>query len=278
MMGVVTEGPENLVLVLPIEAARRLVRATNVEEQQPALLEARAFINGEPVELQVGDNNEFAVITRDPEPAVAVQAVRSPSPTLGGPVAMALASMKSGNSPAAALAPFETKTSTAVDLTPVRDTSTASLKHLQDEYQDKIYRLLKNLGSQAQFVSYAPPTFITFHEHVYLQLSTTTALPASTGGSRYKLAALAFDDHIAHLIRPVASYFQNQSDFDGFVFSTSIHLAGSEITEAVEFFLPIAGIRCYAQYDCTGQQLLTSGYIFINGERASLDLQIAEQR
>jgi len=25
---------------------------------------------------------------------------------------------------------------------------------------------------------------------------------------------------------------------------------------AVEFFLPVSAMRCYAQYDCTGQQLL----------------------
>ena len=47
-------------------------------------------------------------------------------------------------------------------------------------------------------------------------------------------------------------------------------------TEAVEFFFPFRMMRCFATYDCTGQQLLDSGTVVINGERAALDLQIAE--
>ena len=35
-------------------------------------------------------------------------------------------------------------------------------------------------------------------------------------------------------------------------------------------------MRCFASYDCTGQQLLDSGTVVINGERSALDLQIAE--
>ena len=171
---------------------------------------------------------------------------------------------------------IDNKPNTAADLTPVRDTSPASLKQLQNDNQDKIYRLLKDLEPQAHFVGYAPPLFIAFHDHIYLQLSIATNLPGSSAGSRYKLAALAFDDHVAHLIRPVATYFQGQTNFDGVVFSTSIHLTGAETPEAVEFFLPFSAIRCYEQYDCTGQQVVSSSYVFINGERASLDLQISE--
>jgi hypothetical protein len=35
-------------------------------------------------------------------------------------------------------------------------------------------------------------------------------------------------------------------------------------------------MRCFAKYDCTGQQLINSGTVLINGERSELDLQIAE--
>ncbi|MBV9073744.1 MAG: hypothetical protein JOZ10_08950 [Acidobacteria bacterium] len=281
VMGVVTERPENLVLVVPVENARKLVKATGAKEQQAALIEAQAFLNGDPVELQVGEKDEFAVINRDPpETANSAAAPKSRPATVGGPVAAALERMKVGtdNEKWNPAAPFNTKQAVAVDLTPVRDTSAASLKNLQYENPDKLYRLVKQMQAQANFVSYAPPSFIAFHDHIYLQLSLTTDLPASSGGSRYKLAALAFDDHIAHLIRPVATYFQNQSDFDGIVFSTSIHVPGTDAPEAVEFFLPFSGIHCYEQYDCTGQQLITSSYVFINGERVSLDLETAEAR
>jgi hypothetical protein len=47
-------------------------------------------------------------------------------------------------------------------------------------------------------------------------------------------------------------------------------------SQAVEFFFPFTALRCYERYDCTGQQLIDAGTVLINGERVSLDLQIAE--
>jgi hypothetical protein len=35
-------------------------------------------------------------------------------------------------------------------------------------------------------------------------------------------------------------------------------------------------MRCFANYDCSGQQLINSGAVLINGERSELDLQFAE--
>jgi hypothetical protein len=94
------------------------------------------------------------------------------------------------------------------------------------------------------------------------------------------LAALAFDNHVSHLIRPVLGYFKDDSQFDGIGFSTNLHLTGkagaSTSPEAVEFFFPFSALRCYEKYDCTGQQLIDAGTVLINGERVSLDLQIAE--
>jgi hypothetical protein len=279
VMGVATERPENLVLVLPIASARKLVTTADIKGQQAALFETQAFVNGDPVEVLIGENNEFTLVNRDPQkPAISGASDESRSATVGGQVAAAIQRMRLGGS-SGDLSPIpDAKSSLAVDLTPVRDTSTASLKKLQSENLDKIYRLVKELDAQAHFVAYAPPSFVAFHDHIYLQLSVTTNLPASSGGSRYKLAALAFDDHLSHLIRPIAAYFQGQSDFDGVVFGTSIHLEGTDAPEAVEFFLPFSSIRCYEQYDCTGQQVVTSSFVFINGERASLDLQTAEAR
>ena len=91
---------------------------------------------------------------------------------------------------------------------------------------------------------------------------------------------MAFDDHVAHLIRPTLAYFKEESKFDGISFSTTVHLAGRSPvagkTEAVEFFFPFTALRCYEKYDCTGQQLIDAGVVLINGERVALDLQIAE--
>ena len=117
-------------------------------------------------------------------------------------------------------------------------------------------------------------------EGICLELSLKTTLPESAAGSRYKLAAMAFDDHVVHLIRPTAAYFKEETKFDGISFSTTVHLAGRSPaagkTEAVEFFFPFVALRCYEKYDCTGQQLIDTGTVLINGERVALNLQVAE--
>ena len=137
----------------------------------------------------------------------------------------------------------------------------------------------KELDPQAHFVSYAPPAVIAFRKGAYLEFSVNTVLPSVTG-SRYKMAALAFDDHISHLVRPMMAYFKGDLDFDGIAFSTTIHQGDkppdTEGSEAVEFFFPADALRCYENYDCTGQQLIDRGSVLINGERVGLDLQMAE--
>ena len=92
------------------------------------------------------------------------------------------------------------------------------------------------------------------------------------------MAALAFDEHIAHLIRPVLAALKGQTDFDGIDFSTTVRLAGTPDGEgtAVEFIFPANGLTGYQDYDLTGQQLINMGYVLINGERVALDLQSAE--
>lgn len=112
-----------------------------------------------------------------------------------------------------------------------------------------------------------------------MQLSLATPLDSLAAGSQYKLAALAFDRHVVHLLRPAMGYFAPDVAFDGINFSTTIKVAGDKAdvySEAVEFILPLAALQCYRQYDCTGQQVLNAGFVLINGERVGLDLQSAE--
>jgi len=88
---------------------------------------------------------------------------------------------------------------------------------------------------------------------------------------------LAFDEHLSHLIRPLLDFFPGEVDFDGVDFSSVIHLKNvDDRSESVEFFFPISMMRCFANYDCTGQQLINSATVLINGKRSELDLQLAE--
>jgi len=158
--------------------------------------------------------------------------------------------------------------------------SSDELTKLQVEYHDTIARMLTDLDSQAHFVRYASPSFIEFRGAQYLQIAITTTLTASDFGSQYKLAALAFDRHIAQLIRPVLAYFKETGGFTGIDFSTTVHVpsgsADATGAAAVEFIFPWSALHNYGEFNLTGQQLLDTGVVLINGDRAGLDLQTAE--
>ncbi len=257
MGSVMTENPENLTFILPRAAAHHLVNAANVEQAQAAVLDSEVYLDAEPFNLWLTDNHpaqpaKQAKAAPAPESAAhdgAAPPETEPAPTVSDRILKA-------SLPARLIAP---------------DT----LSQLQAKHEDKIKRMVSGLDSQAHFVPYAQPSFIAFHAGAYLQVSITSPLP-TYAGSRYQLAALAFDDHISHLIRPVLAFFQEDGDFDGISFSTTLKLPNGNSSEAVEFFFPFTAVRCYATYDCTGQQLIDSGIVLINGERASLNLQAAE--
>lgn len=269
-MGMNMERPENLVFVLSKDAALRLVNAKTENVRQAAILDGQFFINGDPFILYLSDRAaQQAARTegRNQEPAASQGS---------GPKS------KSSKSPdtAATMRPLPRMAPPDPPPAPPRDTSAESLAKIQESYQKMIDVVVKEVDAQAHFVSYAPPAMVAFRKGAYVELSVSTTLPSSAAGSHYKMAALAFDDHITHLIRPVMAYFKGDLDFDGIAFSTTIHLqdkaAAAQGNEAVEFFFPIAALRCYETYECTGQQLIDQGSVLVNGERVSLDLQGAE--
>ncbi len=281
ILGVTSEGVENVVLILPKASAVRLMTATTAEARQAAVSEGEAFLNASPVELWPGARQR----TTQALPAQALPAQEAAGRVSSSvPVrSSAAASVASSVVPSAPSAVVNTTGSTVnlpAAVKPERDSSPNALKALQTTYQPILDRLVQDLNAQAHFVRYAPPAFIPFHNGLYLQLSVTTALPESAAGSQYKLAALAFDQHIAHLIRPALERFtEDHHNFDGIDFSTSIRLGDKDTTgspEAVEFIFPLPMLQSYKQFDATGQQLIDSGFVLINGERVSLDLQIAE--
>jgi hypothetical protein len=75
----------------------------------------------------------------------------------------------------------------------------------------------------------------------------------------------------------VLAYFAKDTDFDGIDFGTSVKLSTSASPLAVEFIFPLKALRCYANYDCTGQQLVNAGIVLMNGDRVTLELQVAEK-
>lgn len=267
VLKVSTEGPENVVLVLPREVAHKLVDAKTAEQQQAAVLDAEVYVDGKPTVLWLtGDEPQVApkgydhtktaarktAIVREPEQSLIGFDLTEPDRPIVSPRLVGLSAV------------------------PARIVSPESLRQLYRTHADTITRMVGELDGQAHFVSYAQPSFIAFHNGAYLQVPITTELPEGADGSQYRLAAMAFDQHIAHLVRPVLGYFKDPSAFDGMDFSTTIKVPGSKTVQSVEYIFNFRAMDCFAKYDCTGQQLLSSGAVLINGERATVDLQKAE--
>jgi hypothetical protein len=278
--GMPIERPENLMVYFPQSAAVKLVAAQNNLALQGALLGADVFLNAKQLDIWLTDNQQVATIESESA------APETPKTTIP-PTTVAVADKSFAVIPQAtndaAIQPA-TKPTTAPappPQPPARDTSPQALATLQLSIQGASNHMLKELEPEAHFVTYAPPAFITFHHQVYLELSMTTILAEPPQTSRYKLAALAFDEHISPLIRRVLTYFPGDQNFDGISFSTTVRgrtKPGVPTAKplAVEFFFPMESLRRYESYDCSGQQLINDGIVLINGERAGLDLELAQ--
>ena len=149
------------------------------------------------------------------------------------------------------------------------------LEQRQTGLQPVLDRMVQELGSQAHFDPLAKPELTAFRGASYLRVPVVTVLTAADGGSQYRVAALAFDRHVAYLVRLVLPYFKGAAGFEGIAFRTTV-AAGVSPEESVEFLFPLAELRRYENYDVTGQQLINAGFVLINGERVGLDLQTAE--
>jgi hypothetical protein len=263
-----TEGPENLMLVIPRKMADRLVQANDVEGQQSALLESEIYLNGNPLTLWLtgddapADVNEHYLARHTPEPEEKSSLAAPVEPgTLVNPRLV----------PESQLGiQIREHVKVPPDLSPVR------MEKLQTTYESTVQKLSTELSAQANFVPYAPPAFIGFRDGAYLQLSMNTDLEQPAGSSQYRIAAMAFDSHISHLLRPVSKYFHDNPQFEGIDFSTTVHQPGQSSALSVEFVVPFSALACYEKYDCTGQELITRSVVLINGERVTLDLQKAE--
>jgi len=274
--GVALERPENLVVIIPQAAAVRLAGTTDETARQAALMQGEVFVNAKPTTIWLSaEGPQLAQQTPPDDPSTAAQSANT-----SGVEVVHNGEQEIDKLPSPVHLPTLKPVKPVEPPKPPRDTSPQALSSMQSAIKPILDGMVKELDPQVHFVSYASPNFIAFRNGVYLELSMNTTLAEPPTVSRYRLAALAFDDHVAHLIRPVLGYFKDDSQFDGLGFSSTLHLGpkpgAAASAQAVEFFFPFAALRCYERYDCTGQQLIDAGTVLINGERVSLDLQTAE--
>ena len=255
-MGLSSEGAENVMCYFPRAAAQHLANAKTPDALQAALLESKIYVDAEPFNLWLNGDRP----SDEPETFKESQRWADPPKSAAPPaVPEATVSQK-----------FIKPTLTARLITP------KVLDDLKAEYGATIKGLENDLREQVHFAGYVPTQFVGFHEGAYLQMSLIYEVGTAADSSRYKIAALTFDDQVSHLVRGALAHFQDSTDFDGIVFSVITKAPISEHSVAVEYFLPFQSMRCFARYDCTGQEMIDSGFVLINGERATLNLQNAE--
>jgi hypothetical protein len=265
-----TEGAENVMILFPRAIAERLVRTKDSESQQSALLESEVYLNGEPFTLWLtGDDAPADVkdhyLARHGHSDSIKTSLTAAEPVEPGTL---VSTNLVAESPLART--VRERRNAPHDISP------AALQSLQTTYDGTLQRLVPELKQQARFVDYAPPSFIAFHDGAYLQLSMNTDLEQPAGSSQYRIAAMAFESHISHVLRPVAKYFHDKPNFEGVDFTTTVHQSAQPNSMSVEFVVPFSALNCYEKYDCTGQELINRSIVLINGERVTLDLQRAE--
>ena len=198
MLGVAAEGFENVVLILPKASAMRYMTSSNQQFKQAALAEGQAFLNAEPIELWPGASVEASYARRFrrqnrlrrqlPRRKYAPKPTRFPNPS---PRARPRHSPK-------------------------------RLKNLQKSYQSNLDRMVQEIDASAHFVRSMR------RRHLYRSITGSIYkspwLPRCRNrrpDHNISLAALAFDQHIVHLIRPALEYFKDdRGEFDGIDFST----------------------------------------------------------
>jgi len=165
----------------------------------------------------------------------------------------------------------------AVSAAPPREhVPAAAIEQRQAVLQPQLDHMIQELGPQAHFDPLAKPALFDFRGGSYLRIPVITALAAADGGSQYRLAALAFDRHVSHLIRSVLPYVKGSLGFEGVDFHATVNAGPNATPDTVEFLFPMTELQRYESYDITGQQLINAGFVLINGERVGLDLQSAE--
>ena len=265
-----TEGAENLMILFPRAVAEKLVHAKDTESQQSALLESEVYLNGEPFTLWLtGDDAPNDVKDSYLARHGHADATKTPSTTTEPVEPGTLVSTNLVSESELARTVRERRNAPP-DLSPAR------LDELRLTYDPTLQKMVPELKQQARFVDYAPPSFIAFHNGAYLQLSMNTDLEQPAGSSQYRIAAMAFESHISHVLRPVTKYFHENPQFDGVDFTTTVHQSAQPASLSVEFVVPFSALTCYEKYDCTGQELINRSIVLINGERVALDLQRAE--
>lgn len=289
------EGKETLVVVFDRADAWAMSRAGSDAERQGILNRSKVFVSGVDYGLSLTERDPLNVQTLPrsvPAKPDATSSARSSAltshsallkPAISAPVPQpstpVSAPVAAESSPAAA-AIAKPASPPAADPPPAAPAATqADADHLDEDYQSQLGALAKEGAAKFHFVTYAPPTFMLFHDQIALQMTLKNSLqfgPAK--GSIYKRAAQSFDLFLAPLLKDISERVSPDVEFQLFDFSVLNKLspAAKETSEAIEFICPRKALKQFVNAEITNQQLLDQSIVLVNGVRIALNLQLVE--
>jgi hypothetical protein len=276
------EGKELFVIVLDRQDAFVLAQATNDTARQDVLNRSMIFLGGQEFGLSLLEKDPYVVSTlpRAKPSKTDSSSTAGSSTTLSRlnhtipnaiPSVAAAASSDSSSSPAA-----------KPDLSQARPVATqADVDRLQSQYQAQLDILSKEGQAKFQFVDYDPPAFVVISKQLALQMTLRNNLRFDIEKSSiYKRAAQTFDLFLAPKLKDILDKIPDDNAVAVYDFSVVNPLTSSmgakERSEAVEFILPAALARQFANNEITNQALIDKSQVLVNGVRIALNLQLVE--
>ncbi len=276
------EGKELLVIVVDRQDAFVLAQATNDAARQDILNRSMIFLGGQEFGLSLLEKDPYVVsaLPRTKPSKIDSSSTTGSSTTLSRlnhPIPITIPSVAAGSSPEAF-----SSAAAKPDLSQARPVATQSdVDRLQSQYQAQLDTLSKEGQAKFQFVDYDPPAFVIIGKQVALQMTLRNTLRFDIEKSSiYKRAAQTFDLFLAPKLKDLLDKIPNDSAIAVYDFSVVNPLTSSmgvkERSEAVEFILPAALARQFANTEITNQALIDKGQVLVNGVRIALNLQLVE--
>ncbi len=286
------EGKENLVLVFDKSDALSYLSQRDEAQRQEILNRSEIYVNGNEFALALGARDPLDVESLDKDRWH--QAGATPEVESSPPVSTEVALKKSD--PVAGLAlldrdPFQGlhrpqqsgASSHAVHpgarALPGGAATNQDADALQTKYQPQLDALAKEGADRDHFVDYAPPSFVTFRNQLYLQITLRNPAPFDrTATSIYKRAAQSFDLFLASLLKSILEKVPHNEEIAGLDVTVLNQFTSGPAPspEAVEYIFPLQPLQRFADADITNQALIDQSMVMVNGVRIALNLQQVE--
>jgi hypothetical protein len=287
------EGREILALVFSREDALRFSTSVEEVQKQEILNNSEIFMDGKEFNLARGGRDPLTF--KEMEKKEATSKVHSQGGNFSAPETRINAVLRtnepspipgiqsSGKQPdlhmPEPLVLEKRSPSTASESKSTPGPTQAELDKIQAKYQTQLDSLAKEGESRFHFVNYAPPSFISFRERIYLQL--TVRNPNSFDKDQtsiYRRSARTFDLFLAPMLKDIISKVPSAQEFAGLDVTVLTQFApnNSSSSEAIEFVCPYPALVQFIAYQITNQDFIDESVVLVNGVRIALNLQQVE--